>query len=108
MALVLDGWVHIELRRAVWGLAHTGILANKWLHRKLASFGYYESVNTLGLWYQESRPISFTLVFDEFEVKYGSQEDTEHLISSIKKTYTLTKDWTGNFYCSITLDWDYE
>ncbi len=26
--LALDGWVHIEMRRAVWGLPQAGILAN--------------------------------------------------------------------------------
>ncbi len=31
----------------------------------------------------------------------------DHLIASIKKAYTLTKDWTGNLYCIICLDWDY-
>jgi hypothetical protein len=30
-----------------------------------------------------------------------------HLIESIKKMYTLTKDWMGNFYCGISLKWDY-
>jgi hypothetical protein len=27
--LALDGWVYIEMRRAVWGLPQAGILANK-------------------------------------------------------------------------------
>ncbi len=27
--LALDGWVYIEMRRAVWGLPQMGILANK-------------------------------------------------------------------------------
>ncbi len=27
--LVLDGWVHIEMQKAVWGLPQVGILANK-------------------------------------------------------------------------------
>jgi hypothetical protein len=31
----------------------------------------------------------------------------DHLIASIKKTYNLTKDWSGNLYCSIKLKWDY-
>jgi hypothetical protein len=44
---------------------------------------------------------------DNFGIKYGSQEDVDHLISSIKKTYKLTKDWTGNLYCGITLEWNY-
>ena len=38
--LALEGWVYIEMRRAVWGLPQAGILANKRLRRKLAPFGY--------------------------------------------------------------------
>ncbi len=49
----------------------------------------------------------FTLVVDDFGVKYVSKNDVNHLISRIKSTYTLTKDWTGNLYCGITLEWDY-
>jgi hypothetical protein len=40
------------------------------------------------------------LVVDDFGVKFVNKHN---LISSIKKTYTLTKDWTGNLYCGITL-----
>ena len=36
-----------------------------------------------------------------------ASEDVNHLIDSIKSTYTLNKDWTGNLYCRITLEWDY-
>ncbi len=57
-----DGWVYIEMRRAVWGLPQAGILANKRLRRKLAPFGYYKCVNTPGLWRHDSRPLTFTLV----------------------------------------------
>jgi hypothetical protein len=34
-----DGWVHLEMRCAVWGLPQAGILANKRLQQKLAPFG---------------------------------------------------------------------
>ncbi len=54
----------------------------------------------------KSRPISFTLVVDNFGVKYVTQEDVDHLITSIKSTNSLTKEWTGNLYCGITLEWD--
>jgi hypothetical protein len=103
----LDGWVHLEMRRAVWGLPQAGILANKKLKQKLAPFEYRECIDTPGLWKHESRPLTFTLVVDDFGVKYEKKEDAEHLIASIKATYKLTKDWTGNLYCGITLDWDY-
>jgi hypothetical protein len=105
--LALDGWVYIKMRRAVWGLPQAGILANKRLRRKLAPFGYHESVNTPGLWWHEFRPLTFTLVVNDFGVKFVNRADVDHLISSIKKTYTLTEDWTGSLYCGITLEWDY-
>jgi hypothetical protein len=105
--MALDGWVYIEMQRAVWGLPQAGILANKRLHRNLAPFRYYECSNTLGLWHHESRPLTFTLVVDDFGLKFVDKDDVDHLISSIKKSYTLTEDWSGNLYCRITLVWDY-
>jgi hypothetical protein len=103
----LNGYIHLEMRQAVWGLPQAGILANKRLQRKLAPFGYFESTNTPGLWYHESCPITFTLVVDDFGVKYENKDNVDHLIASIKKDYMLTKDWMGNLYCGIQLDWDY-
>jgi hypothetical protein len=93
-----NGWVYLEMRRAVGGLPQAGILANKHLRRKLAPFRYYKCVNIPSLWYHKLRPITFTLVVDNFGVKYVSQDDIDHLIVSIKATYTLTKDWTGDLY----------
>jgi hypothetical protein len=65
-------------------------------------------VNTPKLWYHVSCPISFTLVINDFGVKYVDKADVDHLIDSIKKMYTLTKDWTGALYCSVALNWDYK
>ena len=50
----------------------------------------------------------FTLVVDDFGVKYVGREHAEHLIACIKKTYELTEDWTGDLYCGIKLNWDYK
>jgi hypothetical protein len=88
--LALEGWVYIKMGRAVWGLPQAGILANKHLQRKLVPFSYYKCINTPGLWQHESRPLTFTLVVDNFGVIFVYKNDVDHLISSIKKTYTLT------------------
>jgi len=95
------------MRRAVWGLPQAGIHANKKLKQKLAPFGYHECKNTPELWHHETRSITFTLMVDDFGVKYVDKTDVKHLISSIKANYELTVDWTGNLYCRISLDWDY-
>jgi hypothetical protein len=60
-----------------------------------------------GLWHHKTQPILFTLVVDDFGVKYVSKNNVNHCIESIKLTCTLTKDWTRNLYCGITLKWDY-
>jgi hypothetical protein len=106
--MVYKRYIHLEMQRAVWGLPQAGILAKKHRRCKLDPFGYYKHVNTLGLWYHESRPISLTLVVDNFGIKYKTKDDINHLIGAIKSTYTVTEDWTGNLHCSITLNWDYE
>jgi len=49
----LNGFVYLEMRRAVWGLPQAGILANKLLRRRLLPHGYYECTNTPGLWKHE-------------------------------------------------------
>ena len=103
-----NGMVHIEMRRAVWGLPQAGILANKKLRRKLAPHGYHEHENTPGLWYHDTRPISFTLVVDDFGVKYVGKEHADHLITCLQKTYKLSEDWSGGLYCGITLAWNYD
>jgi hypothetical protein len=46
-------------------------------------------------------------VVDDFGEKYISKEDVNHLIVSLQSNYTLTKDWMGNLYCGISLQWDY-
>jgi hypothetical protein len=102
------GHIYLEMRWAVWGLPQAGILANKLLCKRLAPHGYYECKQTPGLWKHTSRPISFTLVVDNFGVKYTNQGDMDHLIGSLKKDYELTEDWDGALYCRIKLKWDYD
>jgi hypothetical protein len=103
--LQLDGWVCIEMRRAVWGIPQAGILANKCLRQKLAPFGYSECINTPVLWHHKSRPITFILVVDNFGVKFLNRDDVDHLIATIKKhtislkigpaTYTVASCLSG-------------
>ena len=64
--------------------------------------------HTPGLWRHVTQPISFTLVVDDFGVKYVGQEHAEHLIQVLREYYTMSIDWDGSLYCGIQLDWDYD
>ena len=41
--------------------------------------------HTPGLWKNVSRPITFTLVVDEFGVKYVSKNNADHLVAALKE-----------------------
>ena len=106
--LVSNGWIYMEIRKALYGLKQSGALAAKKLAADLAPFGYQKVPFTTGLWKHVSRPITFTLVVDDFGVKYVNKEDAEHLESALKSNYPITTDWSGNKYIGINLDWNYK
>ena len=69
--------------------------------------GYVEATHTPGIWKHVSRPISFTLVVDDFGIKYEGKEHAQHLIETLQKYYTVEIDWEGSLYCGIQLRWNY-
>ena len=98
----------MEIRRGMYGLPQSGILANKLLKERLEVHGYHEVEHTPGLFYHETRPIWFTLVVDDFGVKYVGKRHAEHLMKVLSEFYEMEEDWLGKLYCGITLDWNYE
>jgi hypothetical protein len=104
-----DGSVYIEITKGMYGLPQAGLLANEQLEVQLNKHNYKQSKLVPGLWSHSTRKIQFTLVVDDFGVKYIRQEDAEpeHLKAVLEQDYTVTVDWSGRRYIGITLDWDY-
>jgi hypothetical protein len=107
-ALAIDGWVYIEIRKGMYGLKQSGLLANQLLQTHLAPFGYYPAHHTPGLCLHKTRSISFTLLMDDFTVKYVGRQHAEHLCNALLRTYKLRTDWTSTVYSGMTLKWDYK
>jgi hypothetical protein len=106
--LAQDGKVYIEIQKGMYGLPQAAILANELLQRNLAKHGYRPTTHTHGLWTHDTRPISFSLVVDDFGVKYVGREHAEHLMACIKKIFNIPSNWNGTAYCGLTLDWNYQ
>ena len=85
-----DGFVYVDIKQVMYGLPQSGILAQTILESHLNAHGYHQSKITPGLWTHEWRPIFFTLVVDNFGVKYVGKEHTDHLIKCIKESYYIT------------------
>ena len=82
---VYKGCVWIEIRRIIYGLPQSGRLENDYLRKKISPHGYFEVKHTPGMWTHITRPIQFTLVVDDFGVKYTKQKVSEHLLGVPEK-----------------------
>ena len=78
------------------------------LVKYLEPYGYRPSSKTPVLWTHNSLSTNFTLVVDNFEVKYLGKENALHLKEALEDEYKLTTDWEGKLYIGIALKWDYE
>jgi hypothetical protein len=103
-----DGKVYIEIQKGMYGLPQAGIITNELLQRNLDKDGYRPTQQTYGLRRHDTLPISFSLVVDDFGVKFVGREHAEHLMECIKKNYNISSDWKGSAYCGLPLEWDYK
>jgi hypothetical protein len=101
------GWIYMEIRKGMYGLPQAGIIAQQLLQRNLAKHGYRPVRHTHGLWKHDTRPVSFSLVVDNFGVKCVGREHAQHLIDALTESYPISVDWSGKIYCGVSLDWDY-
>jgi hypothetical protein len=92
----------------MYGLKQAGLLANQLLQTRLAPFGYYPARHIPGLWLHKTRPITFSLIVDDFAVKYVGKQHADHLRNSLLQSYELTTDWEAKVYSGISLNWDYK
>jgi hypothetical protein len=81
--LAQDRKVYIEIQKGIYGLPQAGILTNELFQRNLTKNGYRPMTHTHGLWTHDTRPISCSLVVDDFGVKYVGREHAEHLMTCI-------------------------
>lgn len=88
--------------------AQASLLAQLRLNEHLARHGYHQAANTPCLYRHQTRPITFTLVVDDFGIKspQAEPEHLEHLLSTLRELYTITVG-DGSRYLGLHLDWDY-
>ena len=87
-------FMYCEIQKGIYGLPQAGILANKLLKKRLAKVGYYEVKHTPGPWRHIWRPIQFTLVVDDFGVRYVGKQHAERLCKALRQEYTIATDWS--------------
>ena len=76
--------IYIEANHGMYGLPQAGILANAFLKKRLNKRGYHQSKLVPGLSKHDWQPVQFTLVVDDFGVKYIGREHALHLKATLE------------------------
>ena len=90
MNLSHNEYVYFEMRKVVYGLLKAGILVNQQLVQRLEPKVYAPCKHTQGLWRQKWISITFSLVVDDFGVKYVGKQHAEHLVNTIQDNYQVS------------------
>ena len=105
--IAVDEWVYCEIKKGIYGLPHAGKIANDRLTQHLLPHGYSPVKYPPGIWTHTTRDITFTLVVNDFGIKYTNIADLHHLQNTLRQQYAITIDKTVSLYCGLTLEWNY-
>jgi hypothetical protein len=88
----------------MYGLPQAGRLSQLRIISHLQQHGYHQCVNIPCFFKHETREIMFCLVVDDFGIRYGTQDDADHLIQTLQShDYELTIKPTGDTYLGMNI-----
>ena len=90
-----DSYVYMEIRMGMPGLKQARRLASDRLTKNLARNGYSMVPHTPSLSFHHTSDLVFSLVVNDFVIKYTRKADTNHLRKSLREYYKITEDCTG-------------
>ena len=86
-----NSYIYVEVRHELYGLSHTGLIAQELLGKQLYKHGYHQSKVTPGFWKHKWCPVAFLLVVNDFGAKHIGKEHANYLIAALKKITSSTK-----------------
>lgn len=106
-SIAKNGKVLAKIVKGMHSLKQAGKLAYDDLVKHLKPHGYERAMRTPGLWTYKHSKLTFTLIADDFGIKYADLTQAQHLITALKEKHEVTVDWTGTLHAGATLQWDY-
>ena len=97
----------VKIRKGMYNLPQAGKLAYDKLLTHLSKSDHIPTSVTASLFKHCTKPITFCLIVNDFEVKYTHHQDAIDLIAHLNKEYTTVTNWKGNLFSGICLQWNY-
>jgi hypothetical protein len=105
-SLIHNGKYYVRVDKGIYGLPQAGRLAQERLLAHLADHGYRQTSNTSCLFKHDSDDVYFTLVVDDFAIKYTKKEEALKLMNVLKQLYEVHEDWAGTSYLGYAIERD--
>ena len=96
----------VKIDKDIYGLPQAGRLAQIKIIALLKRHGYYLAPNTSCLFKHKTNSVVFTLVVDDFAVKYKCKEDVLHLLQAIKSEYDFTVSWDNCKFLGMAIEFE--
>jgi hypothetical protein len=102
--MVHNDYVLMEISKGIYGLPQAGKLSQDRLVQHLAANEYIQCANTPCLFVHKTNGVAFTLVVDDFLIKFKERQSADHLLNSLRELYKITTDFSPTLkYVGITL-----
>jgi hypothetical protein len=99
---ILNNSILFEVTKSMYGLPHAGKIAQDNLIARLATHGYLQTGTTC-LFRHATNGVAFTLVVDDFGVKFPDPAGADDLIRCLQLYYTLTIKKNATKYLGLTI-----
>ena len=97
----------VRVTKGLYGLPQAGRLAFEKLSRLLKRHDYTACRDTPCLFKQATTGVIFTLVVDDFAIKYVGDANLDHLRRALNQHYEVSEELDGTRFAGITLKWHY-
>jgi hypothetical protein len=106
-ALAKNGSVLHKVVKGIYGHPEAGRLWQETLIREcLTPAGFKALPSSPCLFANKDKTVVFSLVVDDFFIKYRSRLEAEPLLTALRALYTITVDEQANKYLGLKLDWE--
>ena len=105
LAFVEDGSVLFQVDGALFGFPQAGRISHLYLvNEVLAPAGYIQDAVVPCIFRHRTNGIVFTLVVDDFGIKYDKGTYPTHLLDTLRTKYQIKVDETGSKYLGMNID----
>jgi len=106
-SFLANGSILFQINKCMYGLPQAGLLSQRRLIAHLAMHGYTQDANVPCLFTHADLGTTFTLVVDDFAVKYKTRAAADHFLHIMRDGgYDLKVDWEAKQYLGFSIRFD--